>query len=77
MYLLGIIMLFLSLVSWLEWINGFLYLAILFYLYKAMRKVYGQRRFKTIVKFFMLTWAFFFCVMLAFTMNAVVTLILL
>jgi hypothetical protein len=77
MYLMGIVMLLASMVSWLEWISALLYIAIFLYLYKAMRHVYGQRRFKTIVKFFMLTGSFFFCIMLAFVINAVVTLILL
>jgi len=48
-----------SVVSWLEVIMGF---GIFFYLYKAMRKFYKQRRAKTIFKFFI------FCFLLLITM---------
>ena len=37
--------------SYAELINFFLFLGLFFYLYKAMRNFYGQRRFKTFVKF--------------------------
>ena len=40
--------------EWLEIINVLLMLSIFFYLYKAMRKFYGQGRFKTIMKFIIL-----------------------
>lgn len=77
LFLTGIFGLAFSLVSWLEWINFFIFLYVNFYLYKAMRKVYGQSRFKTILKFFSVIWIFFFCISFAFVINALVTLILL
>ncbi|MBX2964678.1 MAG: DUF3667 domain-containing protein [Cyclobacteriaceae bacterium] len=77
LFLAGIFSLLFSLVSWLEWINLFIFLYVNFYLYKSMRRVYGQSRFKTIVKFLLLTWIFFFCIVFGFVINALVTLILL
>ena len=44
------------------WIMGLLFLGLNFYLYKAMRRFYGQRRFKTFVKF-LLTALFSFLMM--------------
>ncbi|MBX2960970.1 MAG: DUF3667 domain-containing protein [Cyclobacteriaceae bacterium] len=77
LFLAGILGMLFSLVSWLEWINFFVFLYINFYLYKAMRRVYGQSRFKTVVKFFLMISIFFFCILFAFVINALVTLILL
>ena len=77
LFLVGVLGLLFSLVSWLEWINFFIFLYINFYLYKAMRRVYGQSRGKTLVKFFLVISIFFFCIVLGFILNAVVTLILL
>jgi hypothetical protein len=76
MYLIGIVGLLCSLVSWLDWVSSVLTLIGFFYLYKAMRKVYKQPRAKTILKFFLLTGTFFFCLVMAFAINAVITLIL-
>lgn len=42
-----------------EGFKGFVILLFLFYLYKAMRKFYGEGRFKTIVKFMILNVIFF------------------
>lgn len=77
LFLAGILGLLFSQVSWLEWLNFFVFLYINFYLYRAMRKVYGQSRLKTMAKFFVLISTFFFCLISAFVINAVVTLILL
>ncbi len=44
--------------AWLEYVNTVLILLLLFYLYKAMRNFYRQRRFKTIIKFFLLIFSF-------------------
>lgn len=77
LFLAGIIALALSMVSWLDWLNFFIFLYINFYLYKAMRRVYGQSRVKTTIKFFLITSIFFFCILFAFVINALVTLILL
>lgn len=76
MYLVGSVSLLVSLVSWLEWLQPILMLLMFFYLYKAMRKVYKQPRFKTIVKFFLFNMIFFSCLVLAFVLNALVTLIM-
>lgn len=77
LFLAGILGLLFSMVSWLDWINFFVFLYINFYLYKAMRKVYRQSRFKTVVKFFLIISIFFFCMLFAFVINALVTLMLL
>jgi hypothetical protein len=37
------------------WVNFILFLGLFFYLYKAMRRFYGQRRAKTFVKFLIIT----------------------
>ncbi|MBC7935455.1 MAG: DUF3667 domain-containing protein [Rhizobacter sp.] len=39
--------------DWLDWVRVILLLILFIYEYKAMRHFYGQRRFKTIVKFLM------------------------
>jgi Protein of unknown function (DUF3667) len=45
--------------SWISIIQALLYLSIFFYLYKAMRRFYGQGRFKTITKFLLLNFLSF------------------
>lgn len=77
LFLAGIFSVLFSLVSWLDWINFFVFLYVNFYLYKSMRRVYRQSRGKTILKFFLITSIFFFCILFAFVINALVTLILL
>jgi hypothetical protein len=53
-----------------EWIMFSFFLIFLFYLYKALRNFYGQRRFKTIIKFFILN---FFFVILSFIGGIVIS----
>lgn len=77
LFLVGVFGLLFSLASWLEWLNPILFIYINFYLYKSMRRMYGQSRLKTIIKFFLITWIFFFCILFAFAINAMLTLILL
>lgn len=77
LFLVGSVGLLFSMVDWLNWITGIIILYIFFYLYKAMRKVYRQSRSKTIVKFLLLSWAFFILVIGAFLINVLVTLALL
>jgi Protein of unknown function (DUF3667) len=48
-----------SWLSWLSYLNILLVFAIFFYMYKAMRNFYNQRRAKTIVKFLLLNFSFF------------------
>ncbi len=44
--------------SWLEYVNLVFLLTIFFYLYKAMRNFYDQKRAKTILKYFTLLFSF-------------------
>jgi hypothetical protein len=53
-----------------EWIMISFFLIFLFYLYKALRNFYGQGRFKTIIKFFILN---FFFVILSFIGGVVIS----
>lgn len=76
MYLIGTFGLVCSLVSWLEWVSTVLMLLGFFYLYKSMRRVYGQSRPKTILKFFLLMGLFFFTLFVAFAANALITLMM-
>lgn len=76
MFLTGTISMAISQIKWLDWIPVVFTLWILFYLYKMMRKVYKQRRFKTIIKYFLLLWIFSVCLGIGFLLNAVITLIL-
>jgi hypothetical protein len=46
----------------IDWIVGFLFVGLLFYLYKGMRNFYGQRRAKTFLKFIFV--AFFSFIMM-------------
>lgn len=48
--------------DWISWINGTLVIVLLFYLYKAMRNFYQQRRPKTILKYFLLLFSFTFLI---------------
>ena len=64
--------------SWLNWdwmgyINGLLSVIIFFYLYKAMRNFYQQRRAKTILKYFLFTISFFVLIVFLFMVFAVVS----
>lgn len=76
MYLIGAVGLLCSMVGWLDWVSSVLMLLTFFYLYKAMRHVYKQSRGKTILKFLLLNMIFLVCLGMAFTVNAVVTLML-
>jgi len=48
--------------SFLNILSGLIYLASFFHLYKAMRNVYLEKRFKTIVKFIILNAVSFFVI---------------
>jgi len=61
-YLIGSLIILVNQVEWLWWMELALYLWIFIYLYKAMRKVYQQRRTKTVLKFLMLNFLFLFFV---------------
>ncbi len=52
--------------EWMNYINGVISLVVFFYLYKAMRNFYRQRRFKTIVKYFLLLFSFLLITILLF-----------
>jgi hypothetical protein len=77
LYLIGTIGLICSQISWLEWMQPILFLLGSFYLYKSMRRVYHQRRAKTILKFSLLLSMFLVCIILAFSINGLVTFMLL
>lgn len=49
-----------------DFINTILFIGMYFYLYKAMRKFYGQRRFKTILKFLIISLSSFIMMLLLF-----------
>lgn len=53
--------------AWLRYVNIILILVLLYYLYKAMRNFYGQKRFKTIIKFSLLLLSFAIFGLLFFT----------
>lgn len=52
--------------SWLSYVNGLLTLTIFFYLYKAMRNFYQQRRGKTILKYALFLVSFLFLITFLF-----------
>jgi hypothetical protein len=52
--------------DWLGWVEALLLLSGVYYAYKAMRKFYGQRRGKTLLKFFILNTLAFFSVIFLF-----------
>jgi Protein of unknown function (DUF3667) len=53
-----------SYLGWLDVLTGLLFAGIFFYQYKAMRRFYGQRRFKTLVKFISVNFLGFFLMLL-------------
>jgi hypothetical protein len=59
--------------GWLHYINVLLTIAIFFYLYKAMRNFYEQRRFKTILKYFLFLFSFFILIIFIFIIFAMVS----
>lgn len=54
--------------GWLGWLQFLLYLGGTFYAYKAMRKFYGQGRFKTIIKFLTLNFLCFVSLLFLFAL---------
>ena len=52
--------------NWISYLNGLLTLTIFFYLYKAMRNFYQQRRGKTILKYFLFLGSFFMMMVFLF-----------
>ncbi|MEO8862343.1 MAG: hypothetical protein ABI358_13010, partial [Ginsengibacter sp.] len=54
--------------TWLEYVKNIFTLLLLFYLYKAMRNFYQQKRLKTIIKFFLLLFSFSVFGILFFTL---------
>ncbi len=59
--------------SWLYIISNLLTLVILFYLYKAMRNFYEQRRFKTIIKYLLFLFSFFILIIILFIVFAFIS----
>ncbi|MEO9144334.1 MAG: DUF3667 domain-containing protein [Ginsengibacter sp.] len=52
--------------EWMGYINGLISLLIFFYLYKALRNFYQQRRGKTILKYFLFLFSFSFLIIFLF-----------
>lgn len=52
--------------DWMSYINVLISLIVFFYLYKAMRNFYKQRRAKTILKYFLLLFSFLFLTIFLF-----------
>ena len=61
-YLMGTFIILCQQVIWLEWLAYVLYIWMFIFLYKSMRKVYKQKRFKTLLKFSLVLGLFFMCV---------------
>jgi hypothetical protein len=59
--------------NWVNYVNGLITIIVLFYLYKAMRNFYQQRRGKTILKFFLFSITFFFMILSLFVFFAFVS----
>jgi len=59
--------------GWLKYVNILLSVAILFYIYKAMRNFYEQGRLKTISKYLLFLFSFFVLIILLFVVFAFVS----
>ena len=59
--------------NWLNYINGTISIIIIFYLYKAMRNFYKQRRAKTVLKYLLFSFTFFFIIVFLFVFFAFVS----
>jgi hypothetical protein len=59
--------------NWLNYINWVFAIVIIFYLYKAMRNFYQQRKAKTILKFLLFSLTFFFMIVFLFVFFAFVS----
>lgn len=51
------------------WLSTALWIYILWYTYRSMRRVYGQSRTRTVLKYAVLGSAYFFCAVLTFTLT--------
>ena len=71
-YLAGSIMLLVQRVPWLEWMNAFIGLWIVLYLLFAMKRMYAQGWWKTILKFMIFGFMFMILIALGFLINALV-----
>ncbi len=59
--------------GWMNIIGNLLTVVILFYLYKAMRNFYEQRRFKTIIKYILFLFSFFILIVFLFIVFAFIS----
>lgn len=59
--------------EWMRYINDILTIALFFYLYKAMRNFYEQRRFKTIMKYVLFLFSFSILIIFFFIIFALVS----
>ncbi len=64
-----------NIITWrgMNVIINILSLSILFYLYKAMRNFYEQRRFKTIIKYILLLFSFLFLIVFLFSIFSLIS----
>jgi hypothetical protein len=53
------------------WVSTALWLYIVWYLYRSMRRVYGQSRTRTLLKFAVLSAVYFFCALITFSVSTV------
>ncbi|HRI78416.1 MAG TPA: DUF3667 domain-containing protein [Cyclobacteriaceae bacterium] len=69
-YFAGSIQMLVNLIPWLSWVGTLIGFWIFFYLLFAMKRMYQQSWRKTILKFFIFTFVFFFFACMALVMNA-------
>jgi hypothetical protein len=69
-YLAGSIVMLVDLVPWLEWLGTLIGFWIVFYLLFAMKRMYNQSWRKTIVKYLLFSFSFFFLLMIALMITA-------
>ncbi len=57
--------------AWARWLSTILSLYMVYYLYQSMRRVYGQGRLKTLLKFCALSFAYLICATLMFLLTTI------
>jgi hypothetical protein len=75
-YLAGSVMMLIGLVTWLDWLGTILGFWIVFYLLFAMKRMYNQSWRKTIVKYILFSFCFFFLLMIAVSITAITVLMI-
>ncbi|MCI0750317.1 MAG: hypothetical protein L0Y35_00610, partial [Flammeovirgaceae bacterium] len=75
-YLAGSLYMLINQVSWLEWLATLIGFWIYLYLLFAMKRMYGQRWGKTILKFALFSMGFFLCLGIGMGISAIAVLML-